>query len=339
MPDRDDATAAGRAAALHADALVWDAHSCLPLKPGVDVGALERHRRAGVDFVSINVGMDFNPWPDVLRVLAYFRAWIARHPEGYVLAGTVDDVRAARRDGKLAVAFDLEGSDMLDGDLDMLRLYRDLGVRQMHLAYNRDNRVGGGCHGADVGLTPFGRSVVAEINRLGILMDCSHTGHRSSLEIMEMSTRPVVFSHANARRLVDHPRNASDAQITACARTGGVVGVTGVGLFLGDREAGTESMVRHIDYLCDLVGAAHVGLGLDFVFVRGVDDDPPGLDRAQWWPPEAGYGDFTGLTFATPEQLPEITEALLRRNYPEADVRAILGGNFLRVAEQSWTPA
>ena len=83
---------------------------------------------------------------------------------------------------------------MLEGDLDMLRLYRDLGVRQMHLAYNRDNAVGGGCHGADIGLTPWGRAVVAEINRLGILMDCSHTGYRTSMDVMALSSKPVVFS-------------------------------------------------------------------------------------------------------------------------------------------------
>jgi len=133
-------------------ALVWDAHSCLPIKPGIDVDALKRHRAAGIDYVSINVGMDFNPWPDCVRVLAAFRAHLQRHPESYVLVDTVADVLRAKQGGKLAVGFDLEGSDMLDGDLDMLRLYRDLGVRQIHFAYNRDNKVGGGCHGADVGL-------------------------------------------------------------------------------------------------------------------------------------------------------------------------------------------
>lgn len=325
--------------AFHADALVWDAHSCLPLKPGIDIiPALERHRRAGVDFVSINVGMDFNPSADVLSVLEDFRRQIGDHPDRLALAGTAAEVEEAGRQGKLAIAFDLEGSDMLDGDLEMLHRYRDLGVRQMHLAYNRDNAVGGGCHGADIGLTAFGRKVVAEINALGILMDCSHTGHRTSLEVMEMSTRPVVFSHANARALVDHPRNISDEQAKACAATGGVVGVTGVGLFLGDPAAGTAAMVRQVEYLSELVGPSHVGIGLDFVFIRGVDDDPPGFDPSLWWPADADYTGFDRMAFATPEQLPELTEALLAGGHGEAEVRGILGGNFLRAAKETWPP-
>ena len=142
-----------RARDLHDAALVWDSHSCLPLKAGVDISDLERHRAAGIDYVSVNVGMDFNPLPQVIRVLATFRGWLAARPERYAIAGTVEDVRRAKAQGKLAVTFDLEGSDMIEGDIDMLRLYRDLGVRQMHLAYNRDNPIAGGCHGADIGLS------------------------------------------------------------------------------------------------------------------------------------------------------------------------------------------
>ncbi|MBM3572123.1 MAG: hypothetical protein FJX52_07135, partial [Alphaproteobacteria bacterium] len=148
-----------RARALHESALVWDAHSCLPLRPGADIGHLERHRAAGIDYVSVNVGMDFNPLAQCTRVIATYRAWITARPDQYALAGTVGEVRRAKATGKLAVSFDLEGSDMLGGDLDMLRLYRDLGVRQMHLAYNRDNAVGGGCHGADIPLSNFGHQV------------------------------------------------------------------------------------------------------------------------------------------------------------------------------------
>ena len=150
---------AERARQLYDEALVWDAHSCLPLRAGVDCGDLARHRAAGIDYVSINVGMDFNPVAQIARVMATFRAYVAARPEEYLLADTVTDVRRAKATGRLAVGFDLEGSDMLEGDLDMLLFYRDLGVRQMHLAYNRDNAVGGGCHGADIGLTAFGRKV------------------------------------------------------------------------------------------------------------------------------------------------------------------------------------
>jgi membrane dipeptidase len=321
---------------LYAEALVWDAHSCLPLKPGIDVGVLARHRAVGIDYVSINVGMDFNPWPDCLRVLAAFRAYLQRHADDYVLVDTVADIARAKRDGRLAVAFDLEGSDMLDGDLDMLRLYRDLGVRQIHFAYNRDNAVGGGCHGADVGLTAFGRRLVGEVNAVGMIMDCSHTGHRSSLEIMEISTRPVVFSHTCVRALRDHPRNVADDQIDACARTGGVVGITGIGMFLGQNQTETMRVLDHIDYVANRVGARHVGIGLDYEFLP-IDDAPPGLVRAEWWPPQFyGAAGLGPVRFVQPEQMPEIAEGLLKRGYGAEDVKGILGANFLRVATETW---
>ncbi len=323
------------ARSLHGDALVWDGHSCLPLSPDIDMGVLARHKAAGVDFVSINVGMDMNPQEDVMGVLDGFRAWLGKHEADFVLAGSVADVRRAKEEEKLAVAFDLEGSMPLGGQADMVHRYYELGVRQIHLAYNRNNDVGGGCHDADIGLTEFGRRVVAAINEAGMLMDCSHTGHRTSLDIMAASTKPVIFSHSNARALADHGRNISDEQIDACAATGGVIGVNGVGRFLGDEQAGTPSMIRHLDYLADRVGPEHAGLGMDHSYEMGVPSIPAGTDRSYWWPKSAGY-DGGAMKIATPEQFPEITEGLLSRGYSEADVRAILGGNFLRVAEQTW---
>ena len=156
--------------------IVWDAHSCLPLKRGIDITALDRHRAAGIDYVSVNVGMDFNPWPDVLRVLAYFRARIEDHPDRYRLVGTVEEVRRAKAEGVLGVSFDIEGAVMLDDDLDLLRMYAALGVRQIHFAYNRNNSVGGGCHdaedGNDCGLTPFGHQV---LDRKSTRLNSSHT--------------------------------------------------------------------------------------------------------------------------------------------------------------------
>jgi membrane dipeptidase len=279
--------------------------------------------------------MDMNPLGDVIRVLAHYRAWLRARPDGYVLARTVDDIRAAKAGGRLAVGFDLEGALPLSGDLAMVQLAYDLGVRQIHFAYNRNNPAAGGCHDEDIPLPGFGRDLVAEVNRVGMLMDCSHTGHRTSLDVMAASARPVVFSHANPRALVDHARNITDEQIRACAATGGVVGINGIGIFLGD--ARTETMARHIDYVAQLVGAAHVGFGLDVLFYPDIDDHPPGMDRSYWWPPDAGYGgDFHDLAIVQPEQLPELTDRLLALGYAEADVQAVLGGNFLRVAEATW---
>jgi len=328
------------AARFYENLIVWDAHACLPLLPSQDMSALKRHRTAGATFVHVNVGMDYNPLDQIVRVLAGFRSWLANHPEGFLLAQTVDDVRHAKSDGRLAVAFDLEGSMMLQDDLNMLRLFRDLGVRQMHLAYNRNNSVSGGCHDDDGGLSALGRRVVQHINELGIIMDCSHMGLRSSLDAMEVSTRPVVFSHSNVKTLRNHPRNITDAQIDACARTDGVVGICGIGPFLGDDDTSTDLLLRHVDYIAERVGPRHVGLGLDYVFDQDHDDLPAAEDRDYWYPATQNY-DLRAMKMKPPEHLPEIATSLLERGYGSEEVRGVMGGNFLRVADATWprTPA
>jgi membrane dipeptidase len=226
---------------------------------------------------------------------------------------------------------------MLEDDLAMLSLFRDLGVRQIHLAYNLNNSIAAGCHGEDRGLTDLGRAVVREINRVGMLMDCSHSGRRTSLEIMALSEKPVIFSHSNPKALRNHGRNIDDEQIAACAKTDGVIGICGIGPFLGENDIRTETILRHIDYVAGRVGTRHVGLGLDYVFHPETDDLPRGESAEKWWPRSQGYGATQGaMRIVPPEQLPEIAEALVRRGLAEADIVGILGGNFLRAAAATW---
>jgi membrane dipeptidase len=127
----------------------------------------------------------------------------------------------------------------------------------------------------------------------------------------------------------------TDAQMRACAATGGVVGINGVGIYLGGGDAGVDALVRAVDYAVGVVGAEHVGLGLDFVFEQGELNDHLEAHR-DVFPASGGYADLLPLRFVSPWQLPELTAELLRLGYGDADVRAILGGNFLRVAAQVW---
>jgi membrane dipeptidase len=329
MPRRSTAE---QAAALCAKALIWDSHSGFEPHPKADLGNLRRWRDAGVNYLSINVGYDVIPWDRSLHSLAAFRAWILAHPEDYVLVGSVADIRRAKRTGRMAVTFDLEGMNALHDDVHMVDLYHALGVRQMLFAYNLNNAAGGGCHDQDIGLTPFGREVVRAMNRVGMLVDCSHSSYRTTMEAMEMSTAPVIFSHSNSRALQAHGRNIRDEQIKACAGTGGVIGINGIGLFLGDTRS--SRFVDHVAHVADLVGTDHVGIGLDYAFeAKGLDD----LTSAHpdYWPQSEGYGTV-GIGFVPPEQFPEIVETMLDRGFAERDVRAILGENFLRVAGQVW---
>jgi membrane dipeptidase len=337
-----DSTAAAVQGATEAEtiikrALVWDAHSCMPLRTGMDLAGLERHRASGIAYVSLNVGMDMTPPAMVIRVIAHFRDWLLRHPDRYVLASSIADVTNATANGKLAVGFDLEGALPLSGDLALVQLYADLGVRQIHFVYNRNNVAGGGCHDAPVPLSAYGRQLVEEVNRVGLLMDCSHTGYRTSLDIIEASSKPVVFSHSNVHDLCPHPRNIREEQIRACAASGGVIGITGFGLLLGD--ARPETMAAHIDHIVQMVGPGHVGIGLDYVFHSDVDDLPWGTDRGYWWPAEGGYGSsFSAIPFIGPEQLTDVVTQLLAWKYAPADIEKILGLNFMRVAGETWLP-
>jgi membrane dipeptidase len=322
--------AAGR---VYTEALVWDDHSGFMPGPEADLGQLRRWRDCGIGYLSVNVGFDGFSWERTLKAIAISRTWFEKHPEEFVLIDTAADILKARAAGRLAIAFDIEGTRALDDDTAMVSLYYKLGVRQMLFAYNLDNSAGGGCHDGGGGLTRFGRAVIAEMNRVGMLVDVSHCSQRTSLEAMEASTAPVIFSHSNARALHAHGRNITDEQIRACARTGGVIGINGIGLFLGDREARSESMVRHILHTVEVAGPEHVGIGLDYDWDRTWGAHTVDM---KFWPAAAGYGGEHHHAHAAPEQLPEVAELLLAHQMSESEVKGILGGNFLRVAQQVW---
>ncbi|MFP6731128.1 MAG: membrane dipeptidase [Alphaproteobacteria bacterium] len=328
-----DGTDTDHARALHDEALVWDSHAGFEPEPDADLGQLERWRASGVNFLSINVSYDRRPWQSAYRALSAYRTWLFAHGDDYALISTIDELSAAKADGKLACAFDIEGMTALDGDAGMVEVFYRLGVRQMLIAYNLNNAAGGGCHDDDSGLTAFGREVIAEMNRVGMVLDLSHTGARTTLDAMAASSAPVIFSHSNARKLCDHERNITDEQIVACAATGGMVGVTGIGLFLGPGGATVDNLMLHIDHMCDLIGPAQVGISLDYSFnTEGFDLD---LGEAFW--PARQYADKSNIGFMAPESYPQITEALLARGHSDGEVRGILGGNFLRIAGSLWS--
>lgn len=317
-----------------ANRLVWDSHGCMPLRPGDEsfLPQLERYRAAGVDVVFLNVGFGDDGIEQHIRMLGQFRQWIARHGDAYTLVTDADSIASARAAGKLAIGFDIEGMNAISDQLSLIALYYDLGVRWMLIAYNRSNRVGGGCRDEDRGLTAFGRQVVAEMARVGMLLCCSHTGERTSREAIDLSPTPVIFSHSNPRGLWDHHRNIGDDVMRACAARGGVIGINGIGLFLGDNDNRPETIANHIDYAVSLIGEDHVGIGLDYVF------DVAELNAGVAEMPHlfAGYHVEEGLRMVAPEQIPAIVDQLLGRGYSEETIGKILGANFLRVARQVW---
>lgn len=300
---------------------------------------IDAYRRGGVTWVSLTVGSDHTPSVEtMIKQVAACRRYIFERPDEYIFVETVDDALRARAEGKLAVNFNLQGSNPLLGDVNLVEVYRRLGVGHMLLSYNDKNLAGGGCHDRDdPGLSPFGVRLVREMNRVGMVVDATHTARRTTMDIFEVSTKPVIFSHSSVRALNDHERNIDDEQIRACARSGGVVGINGVGIFLSGRDddASPAMLAHHIDHVAQLVGPQHVGLGLDYV----IEDE---AEMARFFVAiNAVYGDAqypirSSYAFTSPAQVPEIVDQLIDLGYGDEDVAKILGGNWLRVFREVW---
>jgi membrane dipeptidase len=338
--ERIKAESFGRA--LYDSALVVDA--CAPVAPFAAIepeGGPEKlvgaYIEAGVTFVVFTVVDDFpNSIEQTIKFIGANRRFFLDQPEKFALVNTVEDVRNAKAAGKLAVGFAFQGSNALLGELALVEVYRRLGVIQMLLAYNIANLAADGCHESrNAGLSRFGRSLIAEMNRVGVIVDVTHVGLRSSLEALELTSKPPVFSHSTPKKFAPHDRNITDEQIRACAAKDGVVGLTGIGLFMDSRlqKATVSRLVDTIEYVAQQVGPRHAGIGLDYMdaesMARYFREHPMLYHGGDQYPTD-GYIDF-----APPRVLPEVAEELCRRGYSEDECHGILGGNYLRVFEHN----
>ena len=325
---------------IYSGALIWDAHAGFELTSERDMETLLVWKDAGINYLSVNVGYDVRDWRTTIKNLSLARRWVDNQLD-IDLIGTVSELDLAHSQGHLSVTFDIEGMCALDESIEMVQLYYDLGVRQMAFAYNLNNAAGGGCHDVDIGITKFGTDVIREMNRVGMFIDCSHTSYTTTMEAMELSESPVIFSHSNSRVINDHERNIWDDQAIACAATGGVVGVNGIGVFLGQNDISSANMARHILYYVNLIGAKHVGIGVDYEFIdlHNIDKDSETFDETladnpDFWPPEQYPGG--AVSCASPLQIQEIADILLLEGLKTKEVEGILGGNFRRIAKKIW---
>jgi membrane dipeptidase len=324
-----------RAQALMRSGVVWDNHACMPLRPHDEtfLPQIERCRTAGIDVVSLNVGFGENTPEDHLRMLGQFRSWFARRPELYAMPRLASEIEEAKAAGKLSIVFDIEGMNAVGGQPSLVQAYYDLGVRWMLVAYNNDNLAGGGCVDADPGLTGLGREVIAEMERAGMLVCCSHTGHRTAREVLAYAKRPVIFSHSNPSAVWAHPRNIPDELMLACAASGGVIGLNGIGSFLGANDASIATWLTHLDYAVGVVGPDHVSIALDYCFDRQELIDYVRTMKATF-PSEMGLVD--DLAMIEPEAMPLIVQGMLDRGHSPETVTKVMGGNLMRLAKACW---
>ena len=249
-----------------------------------------------------------------LRLVDVFCREIEESGDSIMFAARAGDVGRARDEGKIAAFLSIEGGEALDGSIELLRVFYRLGVRLMTLTWSRRNELGDGAYeeGTHGGLTRFGVDVVREMDRLGMVVDVSHLSEATFWHVMEVSTKPLIASHSNARALCGHSRNLSDEQAKAIADRGGVIGVTFVGPFLGDGRQSVQGVVDHIDHFAGVIGTDHIAIGSDF---DGVPDGslPEGLPDVS--------------------RMPAIIDELARRGYSDAAIQSIMGENLLRVVE------
>ncbi|GAA2454706.1 membrane dipeptidase [Actinomadura vinacea] len=330
---------------LHSSAVVFNALDCTPLAYADDVyhGKL---RDSGV--TAINHAVSYSQDRDgALAALAGWSAKLRTDPGPLVQAAGLADVAAAKRDGKIAWFVGFEDSKPIGEDVGNLELFHRLGLRFLGLTYQNRNFAGDGSgETANAGLSRFGRRLVREANELGVALDLSHTGERSTLETIEASAKPVLVTHAGLRHFVDSPRNKSDAEAKLLAERGGAFGLAAKSGFLSPTGltdgSDLDTFVDNIDYLVELIGIDHVIVGTDNGDERKYTRE--GMARVRRLYPEIPIiGDDLNLEIVhprglgDPKDLPNITGALLRRGYTPEDVRKILGENLLRVLAEIWS--
>ncbi|MGW2261207.1 dipeptidase [Streptomyces sp. NPDC004749] len=332
------------AARLHRDNIVFNALDCTPLAWS-DETYLGKLAASGVTAINhaVSISQDFD------AAAAGIVGWQRRLREtgGRIFqAYGLDDVARAKAEGRVAWFAGFEDSKPVGEDLWRLEALHRMGLRFMGLTYQNRNYAGDGSgEVANGGLSRFGRALVKESNRLGVALDLSHTGERSTLETIEVSEKPVLVTHAGLTHFVDSPRNKSDVVVRELAARGGVFGLAAKSGFLSPegltRRPGAEVFADNIDHLVELVGIDHVIVGTDVGDERKYTRE--GMARVRRLYPEIPMaGEDLDLErmhpvgMGTPADLPRITELLVGRGYTADDIAKVLSGNLRRVLAEIW---
>jgi membrane dipeptidase len=302
----------------------------------------ENFRHSGITAFHNSIGLDELPTAraDALAFLAAWQGYAGRNADVFSLAGRAADLDHAKAQRKVAVIMGLQSADHFGEPKDVKAFY-ELGLRCTQLTYNSQNRIGSGCTDrVDGGVSDFGVEIIKAMNEVGMLVDVSHCGDRTTLDAIEISPKAIAITHSNCRTLNNHPRLKTDEAIRKLAAKGGVIGITGVRNFVRDKEPTTvEHMVDHIDHVVKLVGIEHVGIGSD-ADLNGYDDMRPDELKKLKSSFKAIYAYRDKLDtdrFDHPQKIYDLTEALIGRGYSDSNIATILGGNFRRLLAATWT--
>lgn len=305
-------------------------------------------KASGVTCVFQNAGEEGSGIDRLLKRLARFTYTTDMMGDTVIKAATPDEIVKARTENKHALYFSGNGVPLpqewvsVEEELRYIRVFFQLGIRMMHLTYNRRNVIGDGCaETANGGLSDFGRAVVKEMNRVGVIVDVAHSGWQTSLEAAQRSERPMVASHSSAASVHTHIRSKPDAVIKAIADTDGYIGICCIPRFLGG-TGNIAAMMKHIDYVAKKYGSDHVGIGTDVAYTSsyavGENEKIPSYSRGRtrWealWPPEKFEETAEMRQSMAWTNWPLFTVGLVQMGYSDSEIQKIIGGNALRVAK------
>ena len=275
----------------------------------------------------------------VKKRMAYTNQYWADHAEKFLQVRTVDDIYKAKKQNKLGVFHNFQSMDSLDEDVKNVEAFYKLGLRQMNVAYNADNAYGSGGvsneDGTDTGLTELGKKVIKEMNRVGVVVDCSHSSNKTCIDAAVLTSKPMVMSHSNSAALQNIGRNASDEAIKAVGSTGGVVCVNYIGGFLNPQGDATPfSIAKHVQHVRNLIGVEATCSGSDYVFNYGETLDWV-LKNPKMFPPSMGYG--TPSHMGKPSEVWGIVRVLQDTyGWTDKEIQGFLGENIMRVYKANW---
>lgn len=282
-----------------------------------------------------------NAYDQALEFFSRWNAFIAGSDERLMRIDSVNDFARVKASKKIAVILGLQNAQHFRRP-DDVNFFHALGQRVSQLTYNSRNLIGNGAtERRDEGISDFGVAIIDRMNTVGMAIDVSHCGDRTTLDAFELSKKPVLITHSNCRVLANgHPRDKTDEAILAVRKSGSVMGITGVRMFVSDKEPTTiEHVLDHFDHVARLIGPEHLGVGSD-IDLYGYDAMPAELNKQLRAGYKGSYGfrekiDIEGLNH--PKRMFDLTEGLIRRKYTDAQIEGILGGNFRRVLTQIWT--
>ena len=349
LAERNAYTAYERALVIDAMGTIGDPDPAATPESAPSQRLLSDIRASGVTAVSmtLSVGSNGDRLAKALQRIAVFDEKVAAAPDALMRVRKAADLATAKSSGRLGLIYNVQDTSLLENDLSRVALLHSLGLRVMQMTYNVRNLVGDGClERANAGLSNLGRALVAELGRVGMVMDLSHAGQRTIAEAIAEAKAPPVISHTGCRDLRDHPRNVYDAELRALAAKGGVAGIYFMPFLVERGAARKEDLIRHIEHAVNVCGEDHVGLGTDgMLSATVIDDEYRKSLRADYEsrskqgiaaPGEGPDAYQVVLDYNEPRRMQRLAEDLSARGWPASRIHKLLGENFARVFKEVW---